>query len=177
MGRMAPVLWLVALTGCAAEQTTVAPPTAPSAPASAGSATSRRPVAPATTPPLRGYVEEVDELFRALAEQDAGAGGAAATTVGSRSPSPVAASIPRVGRPGPSPDPRAALGVAYEENLEACLDGRFPAFCDHERLTTQDAARVREAEHEANLVTCIDPQWQHLCRPELLPENFNSRRP
>ncbi|HEX6016022.1 MAG TPA: hypothetical protein VFY87_30315 [Geminicoccaceae bacterium] len=175
MGRVAPVLWLLALAGCAAEQATPAPPTAAPAPASITSV-ARPPIAPAT-PPLRGYAEEVDELFRALAEQDARAGRATATATGASSPSLTAASIPRVGQPEPSPDLRAALGVAYEENLEVCLDGRFPAFCDHERLTAHDSARVQEAEYEANLVTCIDPQWQHLCRPELLPDTFSSPRP
>jgi hypothetical protein len=168
MGRMAPVLWLLALAGCAAEQTTPAP----SAPAQARAA-ARAPIAP----PLRGYVDEVDELFRALAEHDARAGTAAATATGTSPPRLTAESIPRVGQPSLATGPRAAFEVAYGENLEVCLDGRFPAFCDHERLTAYDAARVQEAEYEANLVTCIDPQWQHLCRPELLPENFSSRRP
>ena len=30
---------------------------------------------------------------------------------------------------------------------------------------------VSTAEYQANLAICIDPQWQHLCRPELLPDN------
>ena len=62
-----------------------------------------------------------------------------------------------------------AFEASYEENLQTCLDGRFPAFCDHSKLSAYDAARVDTAEREANFVTCIDPQWQHLCRPELLP--------
>ena len=60
--------------------------------------------------------------------------------------------------------------ASYQENLDTCLDGRFPAFCDHDKLTSLDAARAREAEYQANQVTCIDPEWQHLCRPELLPD-------
>jgi hypothetical protein len=172
MGRMAPVLWLLALAGCAAEQTIPAPP----APAQARSA-ARAPIPPAAPPPLRGYVEEVDELLRALAGQDARGGTAAATAAGMSVPRFTAESIPRVGQPGPATSSRATFEVVYEENLEVCLDGRFPAFCNHERLTAYDAARAQEAEYQANLVTCIDPQWQHLCRPELLPENFSPRRP
>jgi hypothetical protein len=46
-----------------------------------------------------------------------------------------------------------AQRAAYQENLAACLDGRFPAFCDHRRLTSYDVSRVREAEYQASLVT------------------------
>ena len=64
---------------------------------------------------------------------------------------------------------RALQQQKYADNLAGCLDGRFYAFCDHAMLTPADAARVEHAEFEANLTTCIDPQWQDLCRPELLP--------
>jgi hypothetical protein len=76
--------------------------------------------------------------------------------------------------PGAEPinqvDLYAAVRAAYQENLDTCLDGRVPAFCDHDILTEYDVARVRAAEYEANLVTCIDPRWQYLCRPDLLPD-------
>jgi hypothetical protein len=29
---------------------------------------------------------------------------------------------------------------------------------------------MARAEREANFTTCIDPAWQHLCRPDLLPD-------
>ena len=65
----------------------------------------------------------------------------------------------------------AAVRAAYQENLDTCLDGRVPAFCNDDLLTEYDVARVRAAEYEANLVTCIDPRWQYLCRPDLLPDS------
>jgi hypothetical protein len=60
--------------------------------------------------------------------------------------------------------------ASYHENLRTCLDGRFWAFCDHALLTAADAVSVARAEREANFTTCIDPAWQHLCRPDLLPD-------
>ena len=79
--------------------------------------------------------------------------------------------VPRVPGQIPAADPYTAPRAAYQENLTTCLDGRYPAFCDHDRLTAYDTQRVSAAEYQANLATCIDPQWQHLCRPELLPDN------
>ena len=78
---------------------------------------------------------------------------------------------PRVSRQIPAADPYAAQRAAYQENLTTCLDRRYPAFCDHDRLTAYDTQQVSAAEYQANLAICIDPQWQHLCRPELLPDN------
>ena len=104
--------------------------------------------APATPVPV-DYERELDDLFRALAEQDDRHGRAAGSAAAMTSP---------------------AAKAAYDENLAICLDGRWFAFCDHELLTVADASRVRSAEYQANQVTCIDPEWQHLCRPELLPE-------
>ena len=114
----------------------------------------------------------MDDLFRWLAER--GAGGVPARGVqADQGTSPaVVYTIPRVSREIPATAPRAAERAAYRQNLEVCLDGRFPAYCDHGRLTAPDASRVREAEYQANLVTCIDPEWRHLCRPELLPETL-----
>ena len=171
MRRVAPVLWLLGLAGCAAEQSAARPQTIPAPP----------PVMVAMPPPTiapdasrRGYVREVDDLFRALAEQDARAETARrappASPIASATPA-VIYTVPRVSREIPTADPYAAQRAAYQGNLATCLDGRYPAFCDHDRLTAYDAERVRTAEYQVNLVTCIDPQWQHLCRPELLPDN------
>ena len=78
----------------------------------------------------------------------------------------MAYTIPRVTRVIPEADARDTTRAAYQDNLETCLDGRFPAFCDHGKLDTLDAARAREAEYQANLVTCIDPVWQGGLRRE-----------
>ena len=168
MGRFAPVLPLLVLTACAADPTPPARP--PVVPPPAPVARATPPHSPPTTVPQGGYVQEIDELFRALADDEAEAGPARlAPAAGSTSPAAVYA-IPRATREIPAADPYGAVQAAYRENLATCLDGRFPAFCDHEQLTDHDSARAREAEYQANLVTCIDPEWQHLCRPDLLPE-------
>ena len=171
MGRIAPVLSLLALAACAGEPSAPRPQTIPAPP----------PVMVPMAPPTiaanaarRGYAQEVDELFSALPEQDAQA--AAAARVPQASPvaaiAPVAIyTVPRVPRQIPAADPYVAQRAAYQENLTTCLDGRYPAFCDHDRLTAYDTQRVSAAEYQANLAICIDPQWQHLCRPELLPDN------
>ena len=110
---------------------------------------STRDLPPPTTPAPVDSQRELDELFRALAEQDDRHGRAADSAAVKTSP---------------------AANVAYEENLAICLDGRWFAFCDHELLSPDDKASVAGAEYRANQVTCIDPQWQQLCRPDLLPD-------
>jgi hypothetical protein len=124
----------VALAGCAGPKPPAEPVRAPVSTSNLRSDDANGPTA---------YRQEVDELFRALAEEAASGGAPAA--------------------------PSRTTRAAYDENLAICLDGRWFAFCDHERLSRDDKARVAGAEHTANQVTCIDPEWQHLCRPELLP--------
>jgi hypothetical protein len=129
-----------ALAGCAGA--------APSAPV-ADPPVSTRDLPPPATPAPVDYRRELDELFRALAERDDRHGRASGSAAATTSP---------------------AAEAAYGENLATCLDGRWSAFCDHERLSPYDHARVIGAEYRANQATCIDPRWQHLCRPELLPD-------
>jgi len=163
VGRMAPVLCLLMLAACG-DGAGPASPSIPSSPPPAAIAPAA-PQAPPTPAPHRGYTEEVDDLLRSLESSDAQSG--ASSRVAPRSAAPaVIYTIPRASDAGPVHTTEIA---SYQENLDTCLDGRFPAFCDHDKLTSFDAARVREAEYQANQVTCIDPQWQHLCRPELLP--------
>ena len=138
MWRDAPYLWLAAVAGCAGQAPSVS---SVGAPEPARDLPPRAIQAP-TVQPTR-YQQDVDDLLRALAEQDAAGGEVAASSTAAR--------------------------AAYDENLAICLDGRWLAFCDHELLSPYDKTRVISAEHAANQVTCIDPQWQHLCRPELLP--------
>ena len=127
--------------------------------------------------PRGTYTEEVDALLHWLG-RNAAPSGSVAPAEGTRAKAPaVTYTIPRVTRDIPEADARDTARAAYQDNLETCLDGRFPAFCDHGELDILDAARVREAEYQANLVTCIDPAWQHLCRPELLPANTPAPAP
>ena len=166
MRRVAPILALLALAACAGGPAStptpaVAPGTAPSQP------TARAVPPPAHAVPRRGYQQEVDELLGSLAAGNRPSGTPMGPDV------PPDAALPSAQAPTPHPSAGAtgeAFEASYEENLQTCLDGRFPAFCDHSKLSAYDAARVDTAEREAaNFVTCIDPQWQHLCRPELLP--------
>jgi hypothetical protein len=135
--------------------------------------TSTKPLPPAHPAAAQpgAYTEEVDALFHALG-RDAAPSGSVSPAEETRSESrAMTYTIPRVTRDIPEADARATEGAAYRDNLETCLDGRFPAFCDHGWLDAFDAARVREAEYQANLVTCKDPVWQHLCRHRLLSGN------
>lgn len=156
MGRFVSAVWFLALTACSSDAP--APPAAapPAEPAAAPAPLGRAaPSAPGD------YADEVDDLLQSLT-------GGPATAA----PPPVPSGAPRRMVPTIAPGSPATAEArlnAYEENLTACLDGRFPAFCDHALLTGPDAARVQQAEHDANLTTCIDPQWQHLCNPGLLP--------
>jgi hypothetical protein len=166
MRRITPIAWLMILTSCAGQPAPTPPPVAEPAPAGVAAPTARRAPPVSHAAPERGYQQEVDELLNSLAGTNAPAG----QTVGRIAPASVPAPSPmpsQVPTPQPSAEP---LEVNYEENLATCLDGRFPAFCDHHRLTTEDATQVDAAERKANEITCIDPQWEHLCRPELLPE-------
>ena len=145
-----------------------APPSIPSSPPAAVAPPA--PQAPTTTAPHRGYTQDVDVLLRSLEGGDAQSGVSPGVAPRSAAPA-VIYTIPKASDAGPVHTTEIA---SYQENLEACLDGRFPAFCDHDKLTSLDAARVREAEYQANQVTCIDPEWQHLCRPELLPDGTST---
>ena len=174
MRRIAPVLCLVVLAACAGDppfnppvqSTMAAPPPSVAEP----------PQPEIATPPRRrSYTVEVDALLRELAAANADATPAGRTTETiDPKGGALAYTSPRVSRRTPTADPYAAQEHAYQANLETCLDGRFPAFCDRRQLTAVDAARVLEAEYQANIATCIDPEWQHLCRPELLPASLPS---
>jgi hypothetical protein len=51
-----------------------------------------------------------------------------------------------------------------ESNQETCLDGRYPALCNHGALSPSQLQRVEAAEHRANLSTCLDGRYPALCR-------------
>ena len=170
MGRLLPVASLLALAACSGgpspEPPSQAAPTAPS-PTS--------PPSPAPPPSAGGgYRQDVDDLFRTMNAQDGSPvqdtppAPAAPATADPGSPRVIHGNVPAASAPA-DVAARALQQQKYADNLAGCLDGRFYAFCDHAMLTPADAARVEHAEFEANLTTCIDPQWQDLCRPELLP--------
>lgn len=54
--------------------------------------------------------------------------------------------------------------TARADNLTTCLDGRYPALCDHSKLTSAQSTRVETAEHIANLKMCLDGRYPALCR-------------
>ena len=145
MRRIAPVLSLLAVAACAGSPAPMQPPAAFQQPGPAAGT-------------LHIDQSDFDEMLDVLSAS-------APSALGEPTLEPPRAATPPPGEPSPY----SAPAVSYQENLATCLDGRFPAFCDHDRLSEYDALRVREAEYQANLITCIDPQWQHLCHPELLP--------
>jgi hypothetical protein len=182
MGRIAPVLLLLALAACAGEP----PAPLPSVPPIAAPAPRPAPpptVVPTLPPniaarmPRSGYVQEVDELFRALADQDARDALARRAQAVKSAPPAAAYTIPTVSREIQPANPYAAPAVSYEYNLTTCLDGRLAAFCDRARLTAADAARVRDAEHQAKLAACPDPARRHLCAAEPLSQQPELPRP
>ena len=168
MGRTLSAPFLLAhLAACTGESRPPSPPALSIAPPAA----STTPPAPMHPTATRGsaYTEEVDALFDALSLHDSQSKSVPPTANARSISRAVTYTIPRVTREITEPDARAAERAAYQDNLETCLDGRFPAFCEHGRLDASDAAWVQEAEYQANLTTCGDPIWQHLCRPDLLP--------
>lgn len=169
MRRIAPFLFLLALAACGGGPAT--PPAALHAASAPPAIVKPPPPAPAAVPPP-AYVQDVDALLRSLAASDVRTDRVAPDPDAAAAPAAVIYSAPRGASPVESDavESDTAQPDPYQQNLDACLDGRFPAFCDHAKLTAYDAERTRAAEVEANLVTCIDPEWQHLCRPELLPE-------
>ncbi|MFO1047553.1 MAG: hypothetical protein U1E52_06610 [Geminicoccaceae bacterium] len=170
MGWLLAVASLLALAACGAEPAPAPPQQA--VPTTSNPVSPSSPVSPADA--RSTYKQEVDDLFRTMNAQDA-----SPAPNGARAPAETEATAPGSPRVihGVAPSASAPADVAaraaeqqrYEENLAGCLDGRFFAFCDHAMLTPADAARVEQAEITANQTTCIDPQWQQLCRPELLP--------
>ena len=165
MARSLPIAWLVLLAACAQA------PAPAHGPVPVG-AIAREPAGVRATPPSTapaapvGYRQEVDKLLGELAAKGAQPGGA--TAVATPTSAAPATLVPTEGA-AVEPPAGGPSDVSDEENLATCLDGGFPAFCDHHRLTAEDAARVDAAERHANEIACIDPELQHLCRPELLP--------
>lgn len=172
MARLLAVASLLALAACSAEPSPAPEPPTRTAPTTLNPDAAASPAPPSDA--QGGYKQEVDDLFRTMNAQDAAPAQDGPSAPGA--PEATAPGSPRVIH-GVAPADAAPADVAaraaeqqkYEENLAGCLDGRFFAFCDHAMLTPADAARVEQAELAANQTTCIDPQWQHLCRPELLP--------
>ena len=150
MRRIAPIPWFLAVAACADSPAPVPPLPAASQPCPVPAAGAR----------------DFDEILDALSA----CAPSALDAPNLMSPQAPTASHGGAVLPTDVTDWRySAPVVSYQENLATCLDGRFPAFCDHDRLSEYEAFPVWEAEYEVNLTTCIDPQWQHLCRPELLP--------
>lgn len=55
-------------------------------------------------------------------------------------------------------------------NYNKCIDGRYPALCNHSLLTPSEAARVDAAERRANFNKCIDGRYPALCDHSLLTQ-------
>lgn len=56
-------------------------------------------------------------------------------------------------------------------NYNKCIDGRYPALCNHSLLTPSEAARVDAAERRANFNKCIDGRYPALCDHSLLTQS------
>ena len=56
------------------------------------------------------------------------------------------------------------ISAGAASNLFTCLDGRYPALCDHKALNAEQVKQVYVAEHRANLNTCLDGRYPALCR-------------
>ena len=62
----------------------------------------------------------------------------------------------------------AKEGMSDTANLQKCLDGRYPALCNHLILTPSEAVQVEGAERRANLETCLNGRYASLCNHSLL---------
>jgi hypothetical protein len=71
--------------------------------------------------------------------------------------------------PCPYAGPTAEAGAAEKrENLTVCITGKYPALCDHSKLTAAEAIEVREAERTENLHVCSTGKYPALCKHILL---------
>ena len=48
-------------------------------------------------------------------------------------------------------------------NLQTCLSGKYPALCDHNALSSEQAQQVRAAENRENLRVCLIGKYPALC--------------
>ena len=56
----------------------------------------------------------------------------------------------------------------HDANLAQCLDGRYPALCNHSILYGEEIELVRKREHDANLAQCLDGRYPALCNHSIL---------
>ena len=62
-----------------------------------------------------------------------------------------------------------------QRNFNKCIDGRYPALCDHSLLTPSEAAKVDAAERRVNFNKCIDGRYPALCNHSLLTQSEASQ--
>jgi hypothetical protein len=53
--------------------------------------------------------------------------------------------------------------TASSGNLQTCLSGKYPALCDHNTLSSEQAKQVRAAENRENLQLCMIGKYPALC--------------
>ncbi|MCS6291700.1 MAG: hypothetical protein H8J66_01410 [Nitrospira sp.] len=75
----------------------------------------------------------------------------------------------REGTDAPSDAPSLSLiQTDRATNLQECLDGRYPALCNHSLLSESESEKVEIAERNANLKHCLTGQYPALCNHSLL---------
>lgn len=62
----------------------------------------------------------------------------------------------------------AVRSAEARANLTKCLDGRYPALCNHSLLSSKEQAQVLAAEKRENLRVCMDGRYPALCNRSLL---------
>jgi hypothetical protein len=63
---------------------------------------------------------------------------------------------------------KLVLQAERRENLRTCLTGRYPALCDHSKLSGSELKSVREAEKQENIRVCLSGRYPSLCNHSLL---------
>lgn len=65
---------------------------------------------------------------------------------------------------GATPAAPCASQQSADENLRTCLTGKYPALCDHQRLTSTQLQQVHTAEREENYRVCSTGRYPALCK-------------
>lgn len=61
-----------------------------------------------------------------------------------------------------------------DKNYATCIKGTLSSLCDHSLLTPQQAAAVRQVEHQINRRACETPSLQWSCHQDWLAEDAQS---
>ena len=62
----------------------------------------------------------------------------------------------------------AVVEAEKRANFNTCVGGRYPALCNHSKLTSSEKSQVLDAEKAVNLERCMDGRYPALCDHSLL---------